>query len=69
MVRARGYPGSVTQLRRMVHTLRPATTATVYRRLTTLMAEDYGECRVMLSRRDKTRNSGGSRLLAPQRCA
>jgi len=40
MVRARGYPGSVTQLRRMVHTLRPATTATVYRRLTTLMAEE-----------------------------
>lgn len=40
MVRARGYPGSVTQLRRVVHTLRPAATPTVYRRLTTLMAEE-----------------------------
>lgn len=40
MVRARGYVGSVVQLRRVVHTLRPAATATVYRRLTTLMGEE-----------------------------
>ncbi len=40
MVRARGYTGSVVQLRRVVHTLRPAPTPTVYRRLTTLMGEE-----------------------------
>jgi transposase len=40
MVRGRGYTGSVVQLRRMVHTLRPAATPTVYRRLTTLMGEE-----------------------------
>jgi len=40
MVRARGYTGSVVQLRRVVHTLRPAATSTVYRRLTTLMGEE-----------------------------
>lgn len=40
MVRARGYTGSVVQLRRLVHTLRPAATPTVYRRLTTLMGEE-----------------------------
>src|SRR5437867_1584270 len=40
MVRARGYAGSVVQLRRVVHTLRPAATSTVYRRLTTLMGEE-----------------------------
>ncbi len=40
MVRARGYPGSVVQLRRVVHLLRPAATPTVYRRLTTLMGEE-----------------------------
>ena len=51
MVRARGYPGSVVQLRRVVHTLRPAATPTIYRRLTTLMGEDYGESAVMVSRR------------------
>jgi transposase len=40
MVRARGYPGSVVQLRRVVGTLRPAVTPTVYRRLVTLAAEE-----------------------------
>jgi transposase len=40
MVRARGYPGSVVQLRRVVRTLRPAVTPTVYRRLVTLAAEE-----------------------------
>jgi transposase len=40
MVRARGYIGSVVQLRRVVHTLRPAATPTVYRRLTTLIGEE-----------------------------
>ncbi|HYN07935.1 MAG TPA: IS21 family transposase, partial [Vicinamibacterales bacterium] len=40
MVRARGYTGSVVQLRRVVHTVRPAATPTVYRRLTTLMGEE-----------------------------
>jgi transposase len=39
MVKARGYPGSVVQLRRTVRLIRPAATATVYRRLTTLAAE------------------------------
>jgi transposase len=40
MVRARGYPGSVVQLRRVVRTLRPSGTSTLYRRLTTLPAEE-----------------------------
>jgi transposase len=40
MVKARGYPGSVVQLRRAVRVIRPAATATVYRRLTTLAAEE-----------------------------
>ena len=40
MVRPRGYTGSVVQVRRMVRTLRPAATPTVYRRLTTLMGEE-----------------------------
>jgi transposase len=40
MVRARGYAGSVVQLRRIVRTIRPAAPSTVYRRLTTLMAEE-----------------------------
>ena len=49
MVRARGYPGSVVQLRRVVRTLRPQATPPLYRRLTTLVAEDYGETGVMVS--------------------
>jgi len=40
MVKARGYTGSVVQLRRAVRLIRPAATATVYRRLTTLAAEE-----------------------------
>jgi transposase len=40
MVRGRGYTGSVVQLRRAVRLLRPAATATVYRRLVTLPAEE-----------------------------
>jgi transposase len=40
MVRARGYPGSVVQLRRVVRTLRPSGTPALYRRLTTLPAEE-----------------------------
>jgi transposase len=40
MVKGRGYPGSVVQLRRAVRLIRPAATATVYRRLTTLAAEE-----------------------------
>jgi transposase len=40
MVKSRGYPGSVVQLRRWVRLIRPAATATVYRRLTTLAAEE-----------------------------
>ncbi len=40
MVRPRGYIGSVVQLRRIVRTIRPATPPLVYRRLTTLMAEE-----------------------------
>jgi transposase len=40
MVKSRGYPGSVVQLRRAVRLIRPAATATVYRRLTTLAAEE-----------------------------
>lgn len=40
MVRHRGYVGSVVQLRRVVRTLRPQVTPTVYRRLTTLMGEE-----------------------------
>ena len=39
MVRARGYPGSVVQLRRVVRTLRPAPVAEAYLRLTVLPAE------------------------------
>jgi transposase len=40
MVKSRGYTGSVVQLRRWVRLIRPAATATVYRRLTTLAAEE-----------------------------
>ena len=40
MVKGRGYPGSVVQLRRTVRLIRPVATATVYRRLTTLAAEE-----------------------------
>jgi transposase len=40
MVKARGYPGSVVQLRRAVRLIRPTATATAYRRLTTLAAEE-----------------------------
>jgi transposase len=40
MVKARGYTGSVVQLRRAVRLIRPAATATVYRRLTTVAAEE-----------------------------
>ena len=40
MVKARGYAGSVVQLRRAVRLIRPAATATVYRRLITLAAEE-----------------------------
>ncbi|MGH8311466.1 MAG: IS21 family transposase, partial [Steroidobacteraceae bacterium] len=40
MVKGRGYAGSVVQLRRAVRLIRPAATATVYRRLVTLAAEE-----------------------------
>jgi hypothetical protein len=40
MVKGRGYTGSVVQLRRSVRLIRPAATATVFRRLTTLAAEE-----------------------------
>lgn len=40
MVKGRGYAGSVVQLRRAVRLIRPAVTATIYRRLTTLAAEE-----------------------------
>ena len=40
MVKGRGYTGSVVQLRRAVRLIRPAAPATVYRRLTTLAAEE-----------------------------
>jgi transposase len=40
MVKGRGYTGSVVQLRRAVRLIRPAASATVYRRLSTLAAEE-----------------------------
>lgn len=40
MVKGCGYAGSVVQLRRAVRLIRPVATATVYRRLTTLAAEE-----------------------------
>jgi transposase len=40
MVKGRGYTGSVVQLRRAVRLIRPAATVSVYRRLTTLAAEE-----------------------------
>jgi hypothetical protein len=40
MVKSRGYTGSVVQLRRAVRLIRPAATATVYRRLVTLAGEE-----------------------------
>jgi transposase len=40
MVKGRGYSGSVVQLRRAVRLIRPAVTATVYRRLVTLAGEE-----------------------------
>ena len=39
MVRQRGYPGSVIQVRRLVRRLRPESTRTVYRRVVTLIGE------------------------------
>ena len=39
MVKSRGYPGSVVQLRRVVRTLRPAPAAAAYLRLTLLAGE------------------------------
>ena len=49
MVRQRGYPGSVIQVRRLVRRLRPETNRAVYRRVVTLPGESYVESRVMLS--------------------
>jgi transposase len=40
MVRARGYTGSVVQLRRIVRTIRPTRPPVLYRRLVTLAAEE-----------------------------
>jgi transposase len=40
MVKGRGYTGSVVQLRRAVRLIRPAATATLYRRLTVLAGEE-----------------------------
>ena len=40
MVKGRGYTGSVVQLRRAVRLIRPVAAATVYRRLSTLAAEE-----------------------------
>jgi hypothetical protein len=40
MVKSRGYTGPGVQLRRAVRLIRPAATASVYRRLTTLAAEE-----------------------------
>ena len=40
MVKLRGYTGSVVQLRRAVRLIRPAATATLYRRLTVLAGEE-----------------------------
>ena len=39
MVRQRGYPGSVIQVRRLVRRLRPESGRTVYRRVVTLVGE------------------------------
>jgi transposase len=40
MVRPRGYPGSVVQLRRIVRLLRPQASPVIYRRLVTLAGEE-----------------------------
>jgi len=40
MLRVRGYPGSPTQVRRLVRRLRPQVAPTLYRRLTTLSGEE-----------------------------
>ena len=40
MVRDRGYPGSVVQLRRLVRVIRPQASPVIYRRLVTLAAEE-----------------------------
>ena len=55
MVRQRGYPGSVNQLRRIVKRLRPETGRTVYRRVVTLVGESYVDTRVMLRKADQER--------------
>jgi hypothetical protein len=65
MVKSRGYLGSVVQLRRAVRLIRPTATATVYRRLTTLAAEDYGESAVMVSSVAALRRSPARRRLIP----
>ena len=63
MVRLRGYPGSVNQLRRIVKRLRPETGRTVYRRVVTLAGESYVESRVMLREADQGRQSADRRHL------
>ena len=58
MVRQRGYPGSVIQVRRLVGRLRPETARTVYRRVVTLSGEqaqvDWGSFgKVRIGRGDR----------------
>ena len=50
MVKGRGYTGSVVQLRRAVRLIRPAATATVYRRLVTLAGEEAKSTGARLAR-------------------
>ena len=49
MVRQRGYPGSVIQVRRLVRRLRPETNRAVYRRVVTLPGES-AQVRVVCGR-------------------
>jgi len=69
LVDDRGFPAGYASVKRFVLKLRGGATPEARAIIVTAPGEDYGECRVMLSRRDKTRNGGDSRLLAPQRCA
>ena len=58
MVRQRGYPGSVIQVRRLARRLRPETNRTVYRRVVILPGESCVESRVMLSPRRRGISGG-----------
>jgi len=64
MLRERGYTGSVVQLRRVVHRLRPRNREP-FLRLTTLPGEHYGESGVMVRTRRRPAFGAGAAAHVP----